>query len=427
MEPETEMGGRYDDHSPESMQKRPIPDRRARGCTRGNLEEQTAKLLTRRDWVGTDITRPLKIRFPLATERANIGKRRRLDGRDARQVGSAIRQHHESDRLGHPAVNSRLMDFEARAREETIIRIGDARLGANRPRRIFGPQPEVREVDTRDRLQGASSDSSLSDLVEAEPQGFIPRAFVSRYSSGGQGHNGEHSDIGPIFRDHHHGLGKQKSGNLRRKEERSVPGREIELAGLRYACCHRCHHRTSEISLNDNESALEKNERSHLERSRGRHPRGIDSVIELQDQEAMTDVTSDSLTSMGTEALHTHVILQDAPDVFSSIPMEGVDREVDEMLESGSAVPRSTEANAGTQTEHPSAVCTLDDSKWKRWLSAAASSNDCDGLGKTQERAVAPSREETGGELTFARDKTRQADESWMKFVFSDSEGFDAG
>ncbi|KAH0566532.1 hypothetical protein GP486_000073 [Trichoglossum hirsutum] len=89
------------------------------------LANRKRKLLKRDDWVGTTITRPLKIRYPPAVDGQMIGKRRKLAGDSHRHRMLFAAEHAGPSRVGRDRVGRRGRHDWVAGRHGLTVRIGE--------------------------------------------------------------------------------------------------------------------------------------------------------------------------------------------------------------------------------------------------------------------------------------------------------------
>lgn len=152
-----EAGWRY---KPESSRPNVFPTTLAGNRSAAkteSLEDKRQSLLQQDDWVGTAITRPLKISFPGANDRGKVGRRRRISTEErTRRILPIPRGFRPSIREGLLPQGS---DWGDRAgREDISVRIGGQVHGSQRTI-LRG----VKEVLSQSQHHSMSSDSMLFD------------------------------------------------------------------------------------------------------------------------------------------------------------------------------------------------------------------------------------------------------------------------
>ncbi|MCJ1368426.1 hypothetical protein MMC16_007569 [Acarospora aff. strigata] len=97
----------------------------------GSLEDKRQSLLRQGDWVGTALTRPLKMSFPASNDKNRIGRRRKLSEQDRIRQAARPRQIYQPLRK-EMLLPSRREWEDSGGREDISIRIGGQIHGSQR-------------------------------------------------------------------------------------------------------------------------------------------------------------------------------------------------------------------------------------------------------------------------------------------------------
>lgn len=493
-----EEDGLHDDEpSPEPRQMGSTSDQ-CRATNRASLEEQKAKLLRREDWVGTNITAPLKIRYPVFTDRCNIGKRRKLDDGYVPQFSAGpVRQTRDSARL-HRSVAYGLSSNREPRTEDPLIQIGGRALGAGKRQRSLGLESTGRQAPTSDPVRRSASESTMLTMIEAAPHGSgamrqqmnlglqdaperaRPSNCVQSLVSGSsiQTMVGVEPEHGAEWRARNTVFGTQLTPSRRRH-----PLSEI---GTNKSRVDRLSHPLSTLSITSNRD----NDGSHISPTVGK-PKQKDPTVSsrrlnsephlIDDLYYQGDNNSDPPTPIGTEILYTPGLPQGVFELSPSPSLGPAGRLTKEPARDNPEVPRSTAASMGAKSESALMISTSGEIKWKDWISTGSSGNIFKELASaersrsekeplnsssrqrkgshnqediirdksfqtimTGSSGPRPSRSESSRPLahptdvasfgspehhgedeghgtTSAKETVRNADESWMNFVFSDA------
>jgi hypothetical protein len=137
-----------------------------------SFEEQKKQLLRKEDWIGADVTRPLKVKYPAAADRDQVGKRRKV-GRpchissnpQSQQQQQWRQQQREHQQLLATSRWHAYPPGRARAEEGMIVRIGDTEAGSARHQSPSCTCPRSVGAVGNARLRGPKA-LLLSDLDE---------------------------------------------------------------------------------------------------------------------------------------------------------------------------------------------------------------------------------------------------------------------
>lgn len=434
------LDGLYDEASPQPSGVRSTSDQ-CRLVHGGTLEEQKARLLSKDDWVGTNITGPLKIKYPAVTDRSNIGKRRKLEVGYVPQYAGPVRRIHGSARLGHSVAYGLPGDREARHFEEPVIRIGrrtvDARVRQSDLRHEDADEQPVRS----NRLRSLLSESTIPTMVEAEPQESISsrrQMNLGLHDTAEGACSSNHAqDVVPssiipatIEREPER-LGAQPSlyrngGTLPiidRYNQNVTPSHDAERKardriGKGQITLSRSRQALSEIGLNKTRTDRLSRPVSTLSirPSRADDYNGVAPATAEYKQSYPRDTSmqstseahpsgdfyrqessnSDPPTPIGTEILFTPGLPQGVFRLSPSPPPGPAGRVIKDSVRRSPKVSRSTVASVGTEPEPSSISSVRDELIWKDWVSAEPSGQ---GL---EELAPVRSSGETWEELVSA-------------------------
>ncbi|KAI9792715.1 MAG: hypothetical protein M1816_001814 [Peltula sp. TS41687] len=409
-----EEGDLCDNVSAEPKQMGLTSDK-CRATKRESLEEQKSRLLRRGDWVGTNITAPLKVRYPAVTDRCNIAKRRRLDKGHLPQFAAGPLQRIRDSTRMHPAAYGLSYGLsghhDPRAFEEPFIQIGGRAEGA-RPRqpnlglevsggrapaadpgrasvsestipimveaerhepRTVWPQINLSLQDAAerarpsDRSQSLVSDSIIPDMIEAEPDRFKIKSL--QYQNAGRGSiESYRKTVTP-------------SRGAKSKERNRISRTQITPARRRHALSELGSNKPQIDRLLRPLSTLKI--RSNWDTKHSRMERKLfdpdDSVQVTSEARLLGDHLSqgtnnpDPPTPMGTEILYPPGL----PDGVFRLPpspsLGAAGRVTKEPVTDDPREPRSTVPNVGTDSEPSSMVSIADENAWKEWVSAESS------------------------------------------------------